>query len=925
LESLTSTARPADTATARVTGAAPWARAFAVDLDEVDLPPAAAAPAERGTWQLFTTDDHPAAAALRQALHDAHLGTGVLVCLPPQAQPEHLALALAGARQALTQPAGGRFVLVQHGRGAAGLAKTVHLEAPHLRVTVVDAPAGDQLAEQVVAEVAATTRFTHAHYDVDGTRRVPTLRALPYAPRRTEQILTRDDVLLVTGGGKGITAECALAVSRHTGAKLAVLGRSDPATDDALAENLRRMRASGVRLAYARADVTDAARVAQAVSELSAELGPVTAVLHGAGRNEPTALTGLTMDDVECTLAPKTGGLQAVLDAVGEDSLKLLVTFGSIIGRAGLRGEAHYATANEWLADLTEDFARRRPGCRTRCLEWSVWSGVGMGEQLAVVESLTREGITPLTPDQGVAVLLRLIGDPDAPVVTVVSGRTEGIETIRRDLPPLPLLRFIGTPLIRYHDVELVTQVELNPGTDPYLLDHHLDGNLLLPAVLGMEAMTQVAHALTAADTAPVLEDVTFLRPIVVPPGGATHIQIAATVTGPGTVDVAIHAEETDFAAEHFRARLVYHDSDPEPCAGPPGQVPDTVPAAPLDPQADLYGQVLFQGTRFQRLRRFHKAAARHVDAEVAVGPTGGWFAPFLPSTLLLADPGMRDALMHGNQVCVPDATLLPSGIERLIPLAASRPAPERLRYCATERTRDGDTYVYDIAVRTHDGTVVERWEGLTLHAVRKSDGCGPWVPPLLGPYLERALEDILDTHLDVAVEPYDATTHNRRASTATALKRAIGAPAEIRYRPDGRPELTGGPHMSAAHGPGVTLAVAAPRTVACDVEAVDGRTAAQWDHLLGERADLARLVARETGETQDTAATRVWSAAECLVKAQLAPHTPLTVEPSPRPHWVVFTAGGGARIATFVTALRHTPQPVVFAFLATPASGSRD
>ena len=66
-------------------------------------------------------------------------------------------------------------------------------------------------------------------------------------------------------------------------------------------------------------------------------------------------------------------GLRAVLDTVDPQGLRLLVTFGSIIGRAGLRGEAHYATANEWLADLTTGYGQDYPHCRVLCLEWSVW------------------------------------------------------------------------------------------------------------------------------------------------------------------------------------------------------------------------------------------------------------------------------------------------------------------------------------------------------------------------------------------------------------------------------------------------------------------------------------------------------------------------------------------------------------------------
>ncbi|MGR6975173.1 type I polyketide synthase [Streptomyces cynarae] len=920
LETLASTGGAEPIGTPVVAGAAPWARPFAVDLDEVARPYAVADGVD-GDWELFATEGHPYAERLCQELAKAGVGAGVLAVLAKGCARQEVERVLAAAHSALAGDRGRRFVLVQDGRGAAGLAKTLYLEAPHLRTTVVHTPLTEDVVARVVAEVAATTRFAEVHYDDAGVRRVPTLRALPVAPERTASPLDASDVLLVTGGGKGISAECALAVAQKTGAALAVLGRSDPAEDRELADNLERMRAGGVRVHYARADVTVPEQVSAAVAELTGKLGTVTGLLHGAGRNEPNALARLAAQDFERTFAPKVDGLRTVLDAVGAGNLRLLITFGSIIGRAGLRGEAHYATANEWLADLTEEVARTHPGLRARCMEWSVWSGVGMGEKLSVVESLSRDGITPVSPDQGVEILLRLIDDPDAPVVTVISGRTEGIDTVRRDLPDLPMLRFTGNPLVRYHGVELVTEVELNAGTDPYLSDHLLDGNLLLPAVIGMEAMTQVASAVTGrTGVAPVIEGAKFLRPIVVPPNGSTRIRIAATVTGTDTVDVAIHAEDTGFVAEHFRARLVFSDI-PAP-DGPPEQVPDDTPLVPLDPAADLYGSVLFQGARFQRLRRFHRAAARHVDAEVAVERRPeGWFAGFLPGELLLADPGMRDALMHGNQVCVPDATLLPSGVERIHALGSGDHVPDRLRYTAVERSRDGDTYVYDIAVRDEFGTVVERWDGLTLHAVRKTDGSGPWVAPLLGPYLERSLEDVVGSRVAVAVEPHGDTPADsvaqRRGFTADAAARALGSPVAVRHRPDGRPELEPARHMSmsAAHGLGVTLSAVSDTGVACDIEAVSMRSAHEWRGLLGDHAAVAELVAKETGEAPDTAATRVWGAVECLRKAGIMAGAPLTVLPRRKDAWVVFAAGD-LRIATFVTALRDALEPAVFAFL---------
>lgn len=906
-----------------VNGVADWCRAWSVELEEVPMPARSGA-VSSGRWQLYATEGHPLAEPLQHALQEGGVGEGVLVCLPERCAEADLQVALAGARVGINAGAG-RFVLVQQGAGAAGVAKTLRLEAPQVRTTIVDIRPEPGAVDRVVQEVAATTTFSEVHYDEVGHRRVPTLRVLPVRVERNVPVLGPEDVLLATGGGKGITAECALALAADSGATLAVLGRSEPADDSELAANLDRMRDAGVRVHYARADVADAEQVRRAVADVADAVGSVTAVLHGAGRNEPAALTGVTMETLRRTFAPKIDGLRSVLEAVAGDRLKLLVTFGSIIGRAGLSGEAHYAVANDWLAELTEEFGRRHPQCRALCLEWSVWSGVGMGERLSVVETLSRDGITPVTPDQGVQLLRRLVADPQVPAKVVVSGRVEGVDTVRRTRPELPLLRFVDRPLVWYDGVEMVVETELNPATDRYLEDHRLDGNLLFPAVFGMEAMAQVAAAVVGRVETPVIEQAEFLRPIVVPPQGRTLIRIATLVVEEGVVDAVIHSAETDFAAAHFRVRLRFTGL-PAP-AGPPDEVPAGLPAVPLNPALELYGDTLFQGGLFQRLRRYHRAAARHVDAVVAAVADTRWFAEYLPATLLLGDPGVRDALMHGNQVCVPDGTLLPAGIDRLYVAGPRLCGDEELRYCAVERSRDGDTYEYDIALRSADGVVVERWDGLRLRAVRKKDGRGRWVAALLGSYLERSVGDLVGAEVAVTVVPHSAAAQSetfdradewlreRRAITAVAAGHSLGHPVQVNYRPDGRPELRDGRQLSASHTSGLTLAVVAERTVACDMELVRERDESVWQGLLGPFSELARLVATDAGESYHASATRIWAAIECLRKAGLSHQAPLTLLRSDRPGWQLF-GSGHLRIATLVATVRDLTEPVVFAIL---------
>nr|AGO97147.1 enediyne polyketide synthase [Streptomyces sp. CNT-179] len=919
-------------AAGQVPGAASWVRAFEVARVDAAAPtgtPPAAADGDGADWSVYTSPGHPLAEPLRSAL--SGFGEGVLLCLPADGGDHLVGTFLDAARSVLAAGERTRFVVVQGRRGASGVARTLHQELPGVTTTVVtlhdpddDTPqAREEAVRRVVAETAATATaaYAEAHYDAEGRRTVPVLRAtLPAAdPNGGEPPLGPDDVLLVTGGGKGITAECALSLADEYGVALALLGRAAEQEDTELAANLERMAAAGVRYRYARADVTRPEQVREAVRGLQDELGTVTAVLHGAGRNEPTAVGGLTEPAFRRTLAPKTDGLAAVLDSLDPTRLRLLVTFGSIIGRAGLRGEAHYSTANDWLTEMTVEYGRAHPNTRVLALEWSVWSGAGMGERLGVVEALMRDGITPVAAEEGIDLLHRILADRSVGPVLVVSGRTGGLPTLATQTRELPLGRFTDRVLVHYPDVELITEAALTSADDPYLDDHLLDGDMLFPAVIGMEAMTQVAAAVSGHQGPPVMDEVRFLRPVAVRPGGATTVRVAALVRDASTVEVVIRSEETGYDADHFRALLRWPRTEPVTEADRTLSTAPLLPAVPIDP-AEMYGDVLFQGKRFRRLLSYRRASARHVVAELSTATPGDWFGSFLPQGRILADPGVRDAAMHVLQACVPDGTLLPEGVDRIV---LSRPEDQEsdcVLLEARERSQEGDSYVYDVDVRDPSGRVIERWEGLRLRAVRRSGGAGPWVPSLLGSHLERELEHVLGGSRAVVVDPDpmsgpDEGPDDRRGRTELAVGRALNRPVRLRHRPDGRPEVDGAV-VSASHGAGVTLAVVGQERLACDVETVVDRADRDWDGLLGrDAASVRHLVAKEADESVHVSATRVWCALECLRKAGDAGSAP-TLERVLDHGWVVFAAGGH-RIATFVTTLNGGPDPVVFAVLS--------
>ncbi|MFJ9363923.1 type I polyketide synthase [Nocardia sp. NPDC101769] len=897
-----------------VVGIEPWIRAFAIESVETPLPPSPAA-VSAGRWEVYASADHPLGVSLRAALEsgDSAEDLGVVVCLPADADERHAAELLAAARHALTVGAK-RFAVVAHGGvGVAALAKTLHLEHPEVAVRVITIPATATAAAIVRAELMGMAGFAEVHYDAEGVRRLPMLRLQPEhitPPDEQIALLGSDDVLLVTGGGKGITAECALAIAKETGVRVALVGRSDPDSDRELASNLDRFASAGIVYSYLNVDVTVPEQVHAAIEALRGTLGPVTAVLHGAGRNVPRALTELEDGELAATLAVKVGGLRSVLDALPAGSLRVLVSFGSIIGRGGLPGEAHYATANEAVTDLTEQYARAHPECRCYALEWSVWSGVGMGERLGVVESLARVGITPISIDDGVGILQRLLNDRHAPTTLVISGRADGIPTLPLWRRQTPLLRFVDRVLVDYPDVEMVVESELSTSSDLYLEDHVLEGNLMFPAVLGMEAMVQVACAATGRTEVPELENLSFDRPIVVERHQPRTIRVAALVRRAGVVDLSIRSAETSFQIDHFRATCRFIDGPPALAADEPAPALSRIA---LDP-AEMYGGVLFQGRRFQRLLGYTRIGTTGCSAEVDAENRDDWFGRFLPGRLLLGNPGARDVFMHAIQSGRPDQILLPVGIGHIRAVELGGAARGVLTMEGIERERGDGSVVWDVLVRDASGQLVEKWTALRLHVVRTIDSLGgTWAPALLGPYLERCVGEIsTGDALRVVVEPHARTT-DRHEATAIALGRALARPVRLSHRGDGKPEIDGPESISAAHLDTLTLTVTGEIPVSCDVERVVHRSADDWAGLLG--ADRLRPVALlvAAGEDADLAATRLWCATECAQKAGRPLQEALTLVGHREDGWTVFAAGR-TTVATYAARIEGEPEPLVFA-----------
>ena len=116
--------------------------------------------------------------------------------------------------------------------------------------------------------------------------------------------------------------------------------------------------------------------------------------------------------------------------------LSAFVLFSSAAGLFGNAGQGNYAAANAFLDALAAH--RRAHGLPAQSLAWGAWGEVGLAAQLAEVDRarMRRQGLLPLSPDEGLALFDAALGRPEillAPVRFDLATLREGDAA----LPPM--------------------------------------------------------------------------------------------------------------------------------------------------------------------------------------------------------------------------------------------------------------------------------------------------------------------------------------------------------------------------------------------------------------------------------------------------------------------------------------------------------
>ncbi|HWR98290.1 MAG TPA: SDR family NAD(P)-dependent oxidoreductase [Candidatus Methanoperedens sp.] len=807
---------------------------------------------------------------------------------------------------------------------ATAMAAGFHLERPELKVRVLDFESGadsERLAELVGLEIQASGAYAAVSYDSAFTRHVPQSR--PDEPSDYLPLPIRwsaEDVILVTGGAKGITAECALAFAEATGARMALVGSTPypgetaPDPDAEIAGTLERYRAAGLAGRYFPCDVTDRAAVEALVSRVRREMGEVTGVIHGAGLNRARRFEEVSTEEACREIAPKVLGARNLCLALHEAPLKLFIGFSSIIGITGMPGNAWYGFANEALDLVLAGLRRRRPDLAVVSLAFSIWEQIGMGARMGSLETLAARGVAAIPVSEGLQRFLHLTHHDPGRRLVVVAARLGGLDTWRYEEHLLPAdFRYLEKVRSFTPGVELVAEARLTLKRDASVREHMWRGSFLFPAVFGLEAMAQaVAGVAGVADFGAVrIEDIRLARPIVVDPERGVRVLIYAEATerAPGearrTVRAGITTERTNFAEDHFSATFVFGAAEE-----PQLEIVD-LPSRPLDvdPPRDLYSWLLFQGPRFQRIRSIYRLDSRRCVFTVSGldrGDAEHQADPAEPqSRWLLGDPFLRDALLQSMQIVVSQDICLPVSIGALTRYTPHGETPEELLCVSDLLDHSGDLIQGTVFALGADGRAIERLDGYLLKTLEhhpenptpeeiadpgprdeailrrelayRAEGLGLITPEIAVAYAPGIREFAKDERRDFA-------RHVLQRVVARAMGPEAGSAEELplRWLESGEPVLEGSgfPRISFSHADGRLLCVAgAGFPQGCDLVPLGQRDLSDWQGLLGEEYPplLRQLMA--DGDSADVAGSRIWAAREALFKSGITPRSELNVD----------------------------------------------
>ena len=353
--------------------------------------------------------------------------------------------------------------------------------------------------------------------------------------------LSPSSVFVVSGGAKGITAECTIKLAQQQPCKFILIGRSEVLeTEPDFAQNsdesalkkcimenllsqgekptpmsvqkiynkitssreikntLAAIEKTGAKAEYISVDVTDTQALQEKLANAVQHLGPITGIIHGAGNLADKLIEKKTEQDFEKVYTAKVQGLENLLTCVNPSELQHLVLFSSVTGFHGNIGQSDYAIANEILNKSGHIFKQQYPSCHVVAINWGAWDSGMVSPELK--KAFAERGIEVIPVEAGTQMLVNELHPTYRENTQVVIGS-----------PLVPFARELDSELCTYRMRRRMTVEE-----NPFLLDHAIAGSPVLPATCALSWMIDSCEQLYpgyrffAAQDFKILKGITF-------------------------------------------------------------------------------------------------------------------------------------------------------------------------------------------------------------------------------------------------------------------------------------------------------------------------------------------------------------------------------------------------------------------------------
>ncbi len=217
-------------------------------------------------------------------------------------------------------------------------------------------------------------------------------------------------VHVVTGGLGALGLHVAAWLAASGAKDVCLIGRRAP--DEAARAAIRAIEERGTRVRIESVDVADRSALARVFADFGA---PVAGVVHAAGCLDDGVLANQTWERFRGVLAAKQLGALNLHALTRAGNIGYFVCFSSMSALIGAAGQGPYVAANAFLDALCR--RRRTLGLPAVSIAWGPWAGGGMATELDERSRarFAAVGLGSLSPEQGLAVLGRLIDDPRAP------------------------------------------------------------------------------------------------------------------------------------------------------------------------------------------------------------------------------------------------------------------------------------------------------------------------------------------------------------------------------------------------------------------------------------------------------------------------------------------------------------------------------